>query len=238
MYQQQRIDYVKALRILKGFVEDEKIIAHSHAVYFAAMDDALKCNMVGISCNPEEVSIGGLLHDIGKEWRIEKNPKKGMILDSPINITNLNKKIKRIVSDPTTIGLYDEPDIHPIISGEILQALRLPQYADMARTHGFAEEVRKTYGINGDFLPRSIEQKIVANADFRVINTNFTSVDQRISCLEKRYQERKSWEKLENLQNAIPRMKALEEELMRLWSKNYYLRMYVDDVREFVENQE
>jgi hypothetical protein len=183
------------------------------------MDFASRHRLVGIDCNVEMAGIGGLLHDIGKEWRIHR------------------EKIVRIIPDQSAIGIFDEPDIHPVIGGEILEKIGLPQYGEIARTHGLAEELRMTHGIPGDFTPKTLCQKIVAYADFRVINTRPTSINQRIECLQGAYESKKSWEKLRNLQNAIPRIKDLERELMELWSKSTYLRTYVDDVKEFVENQ-
>jgi len=137
------------------------------------------------------------------------------------------------------IAKETSPGRHPIVGRDILYKEGVPkEIAEIVGRHGLAPEIAKTHDIPEDLLPKTIEEKIVAYADFCVINTTWTTVDQRIKCLRRRYGLTESWKKLNHLLNAIPRIKALERELMESWSKSTYLRTYVDDVRRFVEQQE
>jgi len=138
-----------------------------------------------------------------------------------------------------------DPEEHPMKGRDILLKEGLSkEIAEMVGKHGLALEIAKTRNISGDYILRTLKEKLVAYADFCVVNTTWTTVDQRIKCLQKVYESKmeyepeKSKEKLNNLRNAIPRIKALERELMQLWARSTYLSTYVYDVRRFTELQE
>ena len=131
-----------------------------------------------------------------------------------------------------------DPGGHPIVAREILYKEGLPELAEIAGRHGFAAEIAKTRGISGDFVPRTLDQKIVAYADFRVINTTVTSLYQRIKCLKRRYELTNDAEKLNHLRSAIERIREIEREFMELWSKAPYLSTYMDELRKLAELKE
>ena len=128
-------------------------------------------------------------------------------------------------------------DMHMFIGEARLKERGYPYHARVAGVHGLAKEAAETYSIPGDYEPRTIEEKVVVLADFCIIGDEVTTVDERFECLKKSFSERNLYQRVEHLEKARSRIKELEKELMELWTKNTYIRTYVDDVRRFIKLQ-
>jgi len=137
------------------------------------------------------------------------------------------------------LGRYKKTkkDMHMFIGEERLKERGYPNHARVAGVHGLAKEAAETYGISGEYEPKTIEEKVVVLADFCIIGDGVMTVDERFECLRNSFLGRGLYQRVEHLEKAWLRIKDLGKELMELWVKNTYLRTYVDDVRRFAESQ-
>jgi len=121
----------KALRVLREAGCPEKVIQHCLSVERTAISIANRIITNGHSIKLELVSVGGLLHDIGRS---------------------------------KTHGIE-----HGIEGGRILRSIGLNNLARFAECHigaGIPADEAKKLGLPAkNFLPRSIEEKVVTYAD-------------------------------------------------------------------------
>ena len=104
---------------------------------------------------------------------------------------------------------------HAAIGGDILRQLGYPdELARIAETHslgGFTiDEARQLNLPQRDYMPRTIEEKIVCLADKFISGTEKVSIEQRFQRWIEKYGE------TEFLLEQIRRVKKIEEEILRL----------------------
>ncbi len=97
---------------------------------------------------------------------------------------------------------------HERHSAEILQKEGFPELAEMVKTHGVRYE---RFG-NEEFLPKTIEQKIVSYADGRDNKGKIVSLQERYALLA----ARRSPEYMKKAMQSFPRALQNEKELLKL----------------------
>lgn len=160
----------RALQILKDEGCSEKVIAHCLAVSEHATEIAEKLVASGKKVDVELVTIGGLLHDLG---RCRSHGIDHAVIGATIAV--------ELGLDPLIVNIIKK-HIGAGITLEEAKELALPQ---------------------DDYIPLTIEEKIVAHAD------NFTSGDTRITMSELM----EKMKKRHFTEESIARIIALAEEI-------------------------
>lgn len=109
------------------------------------------------------------------------------------------------------IGHIFGPFLHNLTGGYFLRRIGYEKYARFSETHGASKEICEYYNIPGEFLPLTIEEKIVAYASIRVKDTQILSLDERI-----KKEMEKSEENKRIMRKARGRLKRLESELSEI----------------------
>jgi hypothetical protein len=200
----------QAYILLKKYNVSERRVKHSEEVARLAREYARKISeTTGITIDLDFIHTAGLLHDIGRGYIIK-------ITDDDSEEEGNNEKEKKFKKDQTSKQIYDEPDMHMFIGEKILRDEGLEKYARIAERHGFAKEAAVTYGKPGVYEPETIEEKIITIADLNVVKRGIITVDERFECLRNTFTERKLLWRLKHLEDAEPRIKDYEMELMIL----------------------
>ncbi|MDP2750491.1 MAG: HD domain-containing protein [Nanoarchaeota archaeon] len=133
-----------------------KVLEHSRAVQRTALGIAKKLARKGIFLDIPFIKSGSLLHDIGRS----KCPPK------------TKSSIK-----------------HGIIGAKLLRQKGLFRHADLAERHigaGITKTEAKKLGLPAkDYLPLSIEEKIIAHADNLVFGDKIKNFQMAYDCFEK-----------------------------------------------------
>lgn len=199
MYPQRNITVDEAYGLLKKYRVSERRIRHSEEVAKLARKYAKRINeKSGFNIDLNFVYIGALLHDIGRGYviHVQKDEKK-YFMDNQI-----------------LLRIYNEPDMHMFIGGKILRNEDLEEFAKIAERHGLAKEAAITYDKPGEFEPEKKIEKIITIADMKLVELEEKSVDERIECLRRVFTKNDLFVKLKHLEDAIPRIKGYEMELM------------------------
>jgi uncharacterized protein len=163
----------RALRALRDAGCSDQVIQHCLAVEHMALKIAKKIRKNDYDIDLKSVSIGALLHDIGRA---------------------------------KTHGVE-----HGVVGAEMLRKMGLRKFARFAENHigaGIsAAEARKLGLPEKDFMPRTLEEKVVTYADKRI------SRKREISC-----EEAVQWFKTEfgNDHPSVGRFEALHSEIQKL----------------------
>lgn len=150
-----------------------------------------------------------IIHSIGVSDFALKLAERIKERHSELGIDPSRVRIAALLHD---IGRSREGN-HVVNSVAILKEEGLEEIAGLT-VHGVAYEQMKAQGIDDpSLLPGTVENKIVAYADtrFRLVPV---TLEQRISELRVRRKNEKT--KLASVETAIPRMRALERELLEL----------------------
>lgn len=165
----------RALRALSDAGCSDQVIQHCIAVERIAMKIAKKIEKNGHDIDLKSVSIGALLHDIGRA---------------------------------KTHGVE-----HGVVGAEMLRKMGLGKFARFAENHigaGIPAAEARELGLPAkDFVPRTLEEKVVAYADKRI------SRKREIS-----YEEAVKWFKTKLGKNhlSLGRFEALHSEIQKLMS--------------------
>lgn len=133
------IDYVLELGDVNKSLYDIK--THDNYTFLHCIDTALMCTFLGLSCNMtkesiKEVTIGGLLHDLGK-------------IKVPSTIINKN--------GPLTDEEFEEMKKHPIYGKELLKDNMNIPYSSIIGIEQHHEKVNGKgypYGLTGDEISK------------------------------------------------------------------------------------
>lgn len=197
MYSQRDVSIKGAYKLLRKYGLSEDRIKHCRKVAKLAKKYAKKLKELGHDIDLNFIYIGALLHDIGRGYVIHDERED-------------------FIENQTLMHIYNEPDMHMFIGGKILRNEGLEQYARIAERHGFAKEAAITYGKPSNYEPETIEEKIITLADLSVIGFGIKTVDERLECLKETFTKRKLFWRLKHLEDAKPRIKEYEMELMIL----------------------
>ncbi|MBN1156689.1 4-(cytidine 5'-diphospho)-2-C-methyl-D-erythritol kinase [Candidatus Woesearchaeota archaeon] len=100
----------------------------------------------------------------------------------------LNPEVARIAGLLHDIGkcVNDSYDTHAYNSGIVLKKMGEKELAEIAERHWWAHEIAKEYGIKGNFIQRTLNDKIITYADMRAY-TDIMSVEMRLKNVRERY---------------------------------------------------
>ncbi len=204
MRSQRDIDIEKAYNLLKKYGLSKGRIRHCEMVAKLAREYARRINeFTELNIDLDFVYIGALLHDIGRGYVIHDEKKS-------------------FIDNQTLMHIYKEPDMHMFIGGKILRNEGFEEYARMAERHGFAKEAAISYGKPGNYEPEIIEEKIITIADLSVIGFEMKTITKRLECLRDTFIERELFQRLKHLEDAEPRIKEYETELIDLGAIDEY----------------
>jgi len=123
-------------------------------------------------------------------------------------------KTASLLHDIGRFKCYKENSIrHGVEGGEILSKEGLTRYARIAETHigvGITKKDIKKYKLNlplRDFIPETIEEKIIAYADNLIFNTKRITINEVIERFSKELGE-KHIERVKNLHNEIEKLRG------------------------------
>lgn len=108
-------------------------------------------------------------------------------------------------------GKYDE---HPFIGARMLYDMGHPEIARIIETHGDAVEVAKLYRIKGSYHPKTVEQKIVTYADFRIdLQGKQVSLNKRLAELKKHALSKMEISRIRRYEQTEQRLRKIDEEV-------------------------
>ncbi len=138
---------------------------------------------------------------VGKvAWKIANNlRKKGYLIDPELAM------VGGILHD---LGRARGKPSHAFKGAEILRNEGYPDYARFCETHGFVVEEAKYLGLPGNYEPKTLEEKVVVYADFRVKKDKVVSLDEKFRYLKRIYADVSEW-----ILEGEKRIRKLEEEL-------------------------
>jgi len=163
----------KALRVIREAGCSETVILHCLTVERTALSIAKQILANGHRINIKLVSLGALLHDIGR---------------------SRTHSIK-----------------HGIEGGKILRSMGLKDLARFAERHigaGIPAEEAKKLGLPArDFIPKTLEEKVVTYADKLAMGSRRTSYSRALEWLKSELgKDHPAIERLENLHREIQRL--------------------------------
>lgn len=163
----------KALRAIREVGCSEKVVLHCLTVERTALSIAKRILVNGHKINIKLVSIGALLHDIGRS---------------------------------RTHGIK-----HGVEGGKILRGIGLKDLAHFAERHigaGIPADEAKKLGLPArDFIPKTLEEKVVAYADKLVMRSRSTPYRKSLKWFKSDLgKDHPAIERLENLHREIQRL--------------------------------
>ncbi len=151
----------EVLQLLRGQGVPEEVISHTLKVETKAREISLRIQRTGVGLDPELVRLGALVHDIGRSQ--SHSLDHGLI---GAEILRTSESCRRMFGEADREALAKMCERH--IGGGIP--------ASFAARVGLPER---------DFIPRSLEEKIVAHADNLVWNGVLTLEESRRAFVQK-----------------------------------------------------
>lgn len=123
---------------------------------------------------------------------------------------NLDPEFMRVVGILHDIDKHNSNDLHPYYGALLLEKLGYKRIADVVKTHTLMYELAKENNIEGDFLPKTLEQKILVYADSRVKHDKVVLFEERYSDL---YERCKNTKRESSIRNSYDLLKSIVDEI-------------------------
>lgn len=144
------------------------------------------------------IAVSEFLYEISSHIK-EKNPD-----------IDIDPERMRVIGLLHDIGKLEDKN-HFVAGAEILEREGLPEIAEVVKKHGIAKEVCRAEGIEGDFEPESLEEKLLTYADARVKHDKIVSFEKRFRDFLERTKRDK--EKYEAAEEGYKRIKKIVKEI-------------------------
>jgi hypothetical protein len=164
-----------------------------------------------------------LLHkfigDVNRLKHSEKVAETGFEIAKKIK--SLHPRIKLNVEEVKVLGLLhdigrseklNKTGLHPLDGKNFLESLGEKELGRKISTHSIALETAELKGVQGDFEPKTLEEKILTYADMHVNHLGErVSFNERIKGIKERYQNHSKTMKA--ISKGLKRLKAIKEEI-------------------------